>query len=162
MPGLNKSWIEQAAWTSLHGRFFAHKKGRSSSARRPLRTSPTCNAIIFPRMASGDKYRKRRIFGWPGRFATVFAFALTVSRLAANDGQSAAPESTVFQNPQRITIEGYEDDAMEPFVTRDGKYLFFNNLNEPRVNTNLFWAERVDDLHFKFRGEIKGVNTPAL
>jgi len=30
------------------------------------------------------------------------------------------------------------------------------------VNTNLYWAERVDDLHFKFRGEIEGVNTPAL
>ena len=51
---------------------------------------------------------------------------------------------------------------MEPFVSRDGKYLFFNNLNEPSVNTNLHWAERVDDLHFKYRGEIQGVNTPAL
>jgi len=51
---------------------------------------------------------------------------------------------------------------MEPFLTRDGKYLFFNNLNEPTVNTNLHWAERIDDLHFKYRGEIQGVNTPAL
>jgi hypothetical protein len=44
---------------------------------------------------------------------------------------------------------------MEPFVSRDGKYLFFNNLNEPLVNTNLHWAERVDDLHSKHRGEIR-------
>jgi hypothetical protein len=51
---------------------------------------------------------------------------------------------------------------MEPFVSRDGKYLFFNNLNEPQGNTNLHWAERVDDLDFKYRGEIRGVNTPAL
>jgi hypothetical protein len=75
---------------------------------------------------------------------------------------SPIESSTDFQNPQRVTIEGYNDDAMEPFVTRDGKYLFFNNLNEPKVNTNLHWAERIDDLHFKYRGEIQGVNTPAL
>jgi Tol biopolymer transport system component len=67
-----------------------------------------------------------------------------------------------FQNPQRVTIEGYDGDAMEPFVSRDGKYLFFNNLNEPKANTNLHWAERIDDLHFKYRGEMQGVNTPAL
>jgi Tol biopolymer transport system component len=57
---------------------------------------------------------------------------------------------------------GYEGDAMEPFISRDGRYLFFNNLNQPGVNTNLYWAERVDDLHFKFRGELSGVNTAAL
>ena len=59
-------------------------------------------------------------------------------------------------------IDGYNGDAMEPFLTRDGKFLFFNNLNESGVNTNLHWAERVDDLHFKYRGEIEGVNTAAL
>jgi len=72
------------------------------------------------------------------------------------------PLSNEFQNPQRVMIEGYDGDAMEPFVSRDGKYLFFNNLNEPKVNTNLYWAERIDDLHFKYRGEMQGVNTPAL
>jgi len=70
--------------------------------------------------------------------------------------------SNAFQIPERVIIEGYNDDAMEPFVSRDGKYLFFNNLNEPKVNTNLHWAERVDDLHFKYRGELQGVNTSAL
>jgi hypothetical protein len=77
-------------------------------------------------------------------------------------GQAAGKASNDFEKPQRVTIEGYDDDAMEPFVSRDGKYLFFNNLNDPKVNTNLYWAERIDDLHFRFRGEIRGVNTPAL
>lgn len=67
-----------------------------------------------------------------------------------------------FSNPQRVTIRGYDGDAMEPFLSRDGKILFFNNLNEPTVNTNLYWAERVDDLTFQFKGEVGGVNTPAL
>ncbi|HET7363597.1 MAG TPA: hypothetical protein VFJ70_08510 [Burkholderiales bacterium] len=51
---------------------------------------------------------------------------------------------------------------MEPFITRDGRYLFFNNRNDPRVDTNLHYAERVDDLTFDYRGELRGANSPAL
>jgi hypothetical protein len=67
-----------------------------------------------------------------------------------------------FANPQRVTVTGYEGDIMEPFLSRDAHYLFFNNLNEPPSNTNLFYAERIDDLHFRFLGELQGINTPAL
>jgi hypothetical protein len=41
---------------------------------------------------------------------------------------------------------------MEPFITRDGHFLFFNNSNNPRVDTNLYWATRIDDLTFQFAG----------
>lgn len=51
---------------------------------------------------------------------------------------------------------------MEPFITRDGRYLLFNNRNDPAVDTNLHYAQRVDDLTFQYRGELTGVNTPAL
>jgi hypothetical protein len=77
-------------------------------------------------------------------------------------GVSVGANETAFSNPQRVTIRGYDGDAMEPFLTRDGKILFFNNLNDPKVNTDLYSAERVDDLTFQFRGEVGGVNTPAL
>ena len=90
----------------------------------------------------------------------VCALIVSCSRPQAQN--APLPTSNAFQNPQRVIIDGYDGDAMEPFVSRDGKYLFFNNLNEPKVNTNLLWAERIDDLHFKYRGEIQGVNTPAL
>lgn len=75
---------------------------------------------------------------------------------------TAGAVSSAFGNPQQVTIRGYDGDAMEPFLTRDGKILFFNNLNDPKVNTNLYWAERIDDLTFAFKGEVGGVNTPAL
>ncbi|HEY0796238.1 MAG TPA: hypothetical protein VGD64_10695 [Acidisarcina sp.] len=96
-----------------------------------------------------------------GPVALLLLCALLLS-CKSSSAQVAAPTSTVFQNPQRVTIAGYNGDAMEPFLSRDGKYLFFNNLNEPSVNTNLHWAERIDDLQFKYRGEIGNVNTPAL
>ena len=42
------------------------------------------------------------------------------------------------------------------------RYLLFNNRNDPRVDTNLHYAERVDDVTFDYRGELKGANSPAL
>ena len=96
------------------------------------------------------------------RFFLIFACALAACGPVRSAQDAPVAFSSEFQNPQLVTIEGYDGDAMEPFVSRDGKYLFFNNLNEPKVNTNLHWAERIDDLHFKYRGEMQGVNTPAL
>src|SRR5713226_6084581 len=67
-----------------------------------------------------------------------------------------------FHTPEDVAITGYGWEAMEPFLSRDGCYLLFNNRNEPPANTNLHWAERVDDLTFSYLGEIPGVNTEAL
>ena len=39
-----------------------------------------------------------------------------------------------FANRQRVTILGYNDHAMEPFISRDRKYLFFNHSNDPDVD----------------------------
>ena len=103
-----------------------------------------------------------RISACLNRYLSLLFCFLIACRPTPSAQHPPSPPSTDFQNPQRVTIDGYNDDAMEPFLTRDGKYLFFNNLNDPKVNTNLHWAERIDDLHFKYRGEILGVNTPAL
>jgi Tol biopolymer transport system component len=92
--------------------------------------------------------------------------ALACLLVAAGGGCKTAetpqPQSGDFADPQRVTILGYSGDAMEPFISRDGKYLFFNNSNDPAVDTNLHWAERIDDLTFQYKGEIGGVNTTKL
>ena len=80
----------------------------------------------------------------------------------ASSPDRSLPESRLYAHPQRVAILGYDGQAMEPFLSRDGRYLLFNNLNDPKVNTNLHYAERVDDLTFRYRGELRGVNTPAL
>jgi len=75
--------------------------------------------------------------------------------------QSPGPGPATFGNPQRVTIAGYDSDAMEPFLSRDGSLLFFNGLNTtPEVD--LFWATRLDDLTFQFNGQIAGVNGTYL
>ena len=84
----------------------------------------------------------------------LFAAALIFLLVASDD-----PE---FASPQSVTITGYSGEAMEPFLTRDGSILIFNNLNDPPSETDLHWAERIDDLTFAYRGKLQGANSPAL
>jgi hypothetical protein len=71
-------------------------------------------------------------------------------------------EYTLFGQEQQVTIRGYDGDAMESFISKDGRFLLFNNNNEKPANTNLHYALRVDDLTFDYKGELIGVNTAAL
>ena len=77
------------------------------------------------------------------------------------EAPDAKPTFGVFTNPQPVTIEGYSQDAMEPFISPDGNYLFFNNSNSA-PSTNLYYATRIDDLTFQFQGEIGGANSGGL
>jgi Tol biopolymer transport system component len=80
-------------------------------------------------------------------------------------GRAAAPAVepyAAFGAPQRVAIRHYGGEAMEPFITRDGRWLLFNNRNDPRVDTNLHIALRVDDLTFDYRGDLRGANSAAL
>lgn len=76
--------------------------------------------------------------------------------------QIPVSQTILFSQPQRINISGYEEDIMEAFLSPDGNTLFFNNSNDPSVNTNLHFAHRIDDLNFIYQGELKGVNTTSL
>ena len=56
-----------------------------------------------------------------------------------------------------VTINGLSFDAMEPFISPDGNYLFFNNLNDG-INTKLYYATKVNDSTFNYVGELNGTN----
>ena len=71
-------------------------------------------------------------------------------------------ESDLYVRPEPVVISGYEGSAMEPFISPDGHYLFFNNENDPNVNTNLHFADRLGKLSFRYLGELPGVNSPVL
>lgn len=63
-----------------------------------------------------------------------------------------------FINEKKVTILGYTGNAMEPFITKNDKYLFFNNLREDN-NKDIYYATKINDTTFEFKGEIQGVNT---
>jgi WD40-like Beta Propeller Repeat len=88
-----------------------------------------------------------------------------LSGCSGSSGSGAAPSLAnydAFSSSTQVTITGYSGDAMEPFISKDGQYLFFNNRNDPSVDTNLYYASRVDDQTFTLVGPIPGANSPQL
>jgi hypothetical protein len=71
-------------------------------------------------------------------------------------------ESDLYVDPEAVTIVGYSGSAMEPFISPDGRFLFFNNENDPAINTNLHFARRTGTRTFQYLGELPGVNSPSL
>ncbi len=67
-----------------------------------------------------------------------------------------------FENQTQVEILDYNGHAMEPFISKDGEYLFFNNENHPKTNTNLHYATRMGENSFQYQGEVKGINTEEL
>ncbi len=81
---------------------------------------------------------------------------------SASSSGGTANDYTTFANETRVTVSGYSGDEMEPFISKDGKFLFFNNRNDPAVDTNIFYATRVDDQTFTGQGQVQGVNSTSL
>ncbi len=67
-----------------------------------------------------------------------------------------------FELEQEVDVPGYDDHIMEPFLSRDGELLFFNNLNQPHVNTDLHYASRINDSVFQYQGTVNGTNSEYL
>jgi len=82
--------------------------------------------------------------------------------LSASGGAPEAATSRRYDAPQPVTIAGYDGDAMEPFLARDGRYLLFNDLNAPWVDTDLHIARRIDATHFRYLGPLAGANSTKL
>lgn len=82
----------------------------------------------------------------------VLVVLLSVETVRCQTYPSYGPEINV-------TINGLTFDAMEPFISPDGNYLFFNNLNDG-INTKLYYALKVNDSTFNLIGEINGTNQP--
>jgi hypothetical protein len=75
---------------------------------------------------------------------------------------SIATGESQAQQPRHVTIQGYTGDVMEPFITRNGRYLLFNNLNQPITHTFIQYAKRVDDYTWIYQGKVRGIDSPAL
>lgn len=86
-----------------------------------------------------------------------FTFIIIVIFIFTRPSNPSEPVSTKFANEQIVNIKGYSDHAMEPSISRDGQYLFWNSLNDA-VDTSIYYAKRLDDLNFQFIGKVGGVN----
>jgi len=80
----------------------------------------------------------------------LIALGLTIDAFATS--ALAAPPPP--KGPEPVRIEGLPEEAMEPFLSRDGKFLFFNSRNDA-ANTNIMYAEATDQ-GFVYRGTLFG------
>lgn len=74
----------------------------------------------------------------------------------------AQDEAGTFSPPVAVQILGYNGHTMEPFITRDGALLFFNNRNEAKDQTDLHVARRISETKFRYLGPVTGANSTGL
>ena len=86
---------------------------------------------------------------------------LSCSSEGNNTASSKLSTYPSFHSEIEITINGLLFDAMEPFISPDGNYLFFNNLNDG-INTKLYYATRINDSIFNYVGELIGTNQTTI
>lgn len=92
----------------------------------------------------------------------IIIFSLIIISCSSNE--DLVTSYPTFGNEINVTINGLSFDAMEPFISPSGNYLFFNSVNDG-INTKLYYATRVNDSTFNFVDELFGANqttTPQL
>jgi len=80
------------------------------------------------------------------------------------------PASDLYNDPQPVMVLGYDatKGIMEPFITRDGQYLLFNNGNAAhstegkKRDPDLHHAQRMNDHTFQYLGKIRGANSSMV
>ena len=87
---------------------------------------------------------------------TLLLIAINSCSKEDNDNSEPIPYPS-FGPETDVSINGLSFDAMEPFISPDGNYLFFNNINDG-VDTKLFYATKVNDSTFTLVGELIGTN----
>lgn len=89
-------------------------------------------------------------------YLKILCFVLLIISCSSDDNDNPLTYPT-FGSEIDVIINGLSFDAMEPFISPDGNYLFFNNLNDGE-NTKLYYATRINDSTFNYAGELTGVN----
>ena len=108
-----------------------------------------------------SKLQMRKIPVYIVSLVLLLIFSCSSNDNENNDLQTIYPE---FGSEIDVIINGLSFDAMEPFISPNGNYLFFNNLNDG-INTKLYYATKINDSTFNYIGELTGANqtsTPHL
>ena len=98
-------------------------------------------------------------------FSVALSAAVLAGLLGAcgGGGSDPPPPSTQFSNPELVTINNYSGHVMEPFISRDGGTLFFNDEGGPTDPTDkdLYYATFIDATTFAYQGPLN-INTAAV
>lgn len=91
-------------------------------------------------------------------FIVFWGYFLLVKKFKPTDREPLAPLfSWAWANPEKVEIVGYDSDSIEPSISKDGQYLFFNNGYQKPKETSIFYAKKITDNKFQFLGQIEGI-----
>jgi hypothetical protein len=90
----------------------------------------------------------------------IFIIYLSLSLFSCSkDNVPIELPDIIFINPTEIIILNYNGNAMEPFISNNGQYLFFNNPTMDNLSGNIHYAELLNNVTFEYKGQVQGVNT---
>ena len=93
--------------------------------------------------------------------AILTLLIISIISCSKENNDSSEPISyPSFGHEIDVSINGLTFDAMEPFISPDGNYLFFNNINDG-VDTKLFYATKINDSTFTSVVELTGTTQTA-
>ncbi len=94
------------------------------------------------------------------RVTSVVLCVLWGGGALAADHRVYAPDLAVaYGEPRRTTMLGFAGDILNPVLTRNGRYLLFNDAS---ARQDLHYAMRKDPDTFVYKGRLGQLNTPAL
>ena len=133
-------------------------KVKAASAQQELQTSLNNDKDASAQIVKMKQVEK---LGKSGKLKQADALLDEILQDFKRINYSTPDNNQQFINPRRVVIKDNPYNAMEPFITRDGKILFFNSYTKdtPKSNKNIYYATRIDDVTFQFKGEVKGINS---
>ncbi len=90
------------------------------------------------------------------------AFGMGMAALQALTPEAGRAAYQGFKSEQQIALPDYAGDAMEPFITPDGRQMLFNSSNAPDFDTDLFSAPRKADGSFAKPAALAQANSKTL
>ena len=150
------------------GLLFPLDVGAEDVSPFALKAKADKTLVIFQQWASEGrdistlvpKMHKVKELGDAGRLSEADDLLDEILSHFKEEGSDSSKE--LFSKNTEVRILGYDGDAMEPFISRDGKYMFFNSEHSPMTEKDIYFAERVDDYTFQFKGEVRNINTKAV
>jgi hypothetical protein len=95
------------------------------------------------------------------KYVALILLVLFITACSSSGGPSGQVVNnyTAFSNPEKVTVTGYSSDIMEPFISRDGAFLFFNDNGNSK---DIFYATYVNATTFQYVGPVTAINTTAV
>lgn len=145
------------------------QKAKTAKAliRQRAQSGEDVSGILATMEAAGSRFEKGDVAGGE----TLLDQALAKLRSGESlQHEFSEPATDLYNDPQPVTVLGYDASKgiMEPFITRDGQYLLFNNGNAAhntdgkKRDPDLHYAQRINDHTFQYLGEIRGANSSMV